>query len=48
MKYLFNVSSAYTVEADSAEKAEQELLNNQDKYRPSWVEITLVEEKEGK
>lgn len=48
MKYLFNVSSAYTVEAESAKEAEQKLIDNQDSYRPSWVEITLVEEGESK
>jgi hypothetical protein len=48
MKYLFNVSNAYTVEADTAEKARQLLVNNFESYRASWQEITLVEEVENK
>jgi hypothetical protein len=46
MKYLFNVSNAYTVEADTAEKAQQLLVDNFDSYRASWQEITLIEEGE--
>ena len=45
MKYLFNVSGAYLVEAQSAEEAEQKLNDNLRDYRPTWEEITLVEER---
>lgn len=44
MKYLFNISGAYEVEANSAEEAKQLLDENPDKYYANWQEITLVDE----
>ena len=44
MKYLFNISGAYEVEANSAEEAQQLLQDNPNKYFANWQEITLVDE----
>lgn len=46
MKYLFNVSTAYEVEAESAEIATQLINDNLRDYQPTWQEITLIEEVE--
>jgi hypothetical protein len=43
MRYLFNVSSAYGVEADTAENALALLKENLKEYTASWQEFTLVE-----
>ena len=48
MKYLFNVSNAYEVEADTAEMATQLINDNLRDYQPTWQEITLIEEGESK
>jgi len=43
MKYLFNLSEAYEVEADSEQEARDLLDNDQRKYFAHWREVTLVE-----
>ena len=47
MKYLFNISQGYAVEADSLAEAEA-LLNEKEKaYRGGYRELTYVGEYEG-
>lgn len=47
-RYLFNISEAYAVEAESEEQARDLLDNNPKKYYAGWREVTLVEEGESK
>lgn len=44
MKYLFNISASYWVEAESEEQARELLDNDRDKYATGWVEVDLIEE----
>lgn len=46
MKYLFNISAAYSVEAKSEDQARELLENNPAAYYADWKEITLIEEGE--
>lgn len=48
MKYLFNLSAAYVVEADTEEAATQLIHYNLKDYQPTWQEITFIEEEENK